>query len=57
MAGENLRKIQPESGKFEVCSFSTQPPLKIQGDISYGSLPKASTRCQQYLEPVLRILL
>jgi hypothetical protein len=50
MAEENLRKIQTGSEKSEVCSFSTKHTLKIQGDISYVSLPKAFTRCQQYLE-------
>ena len=50
MADENLRKIQPGSGKSEVCSFSTHCLSNIQRLWGHIALLKASTRCQQSLE-------
>ena len=57
MAGKNLRKNPPGSGKSEVGRFSTRWLLKIQWDIGHIALPNASTRCQQSLEPCLVLLL
>ena len=53
MSGENLRKIQPASGKTEVCRFSTLVLSNTQCLLGHF----ASTRCQQSLEPCLRLLL
>ena len=57
MAGENLGKIQPGSGKSEVCSFSTLGISNTQCLWGNFALPTASTRCQQSLEPCLMLLL
>ena len=54
-SGENLRKIQPGSGKSEICSFSSLGLSKTQCLWGQIALPKASTRCQQSLEPCFRL--
>jgi hypothetical protein len=50
-------KIHPGSGKSEVCSFSILGLSNTQCIWGYIALPKASTRCQQSLEPCLMLLL
>ena len=54
---ETWEKIQPGSGKSEVCSFLTLGLSNTQWLWGHIAQPNASIRCQPSLEPCLMLLL